>query len=324
MKFVELKNSLVDGVQPIYLIEGEDAFLRENALRLIKQKALSSPDMNLTNLSGQDVEKDVELLLTAVQSYPFMSEKRYVVIRDFCPTLSNLKSKTLKKVFEFPVDTTVLIIINDKKCEALKKLSTVTVVNCEKADVKVISSFIINKAKSKGVIVSSSAIEALCDFCSMDLTRINGEVDKLISFVGSNAEISLEHVKDLVVKDADFEIYELTEAVAKQNSEKAHKILLELLRQNQDKQKLFISLYYHFRRLLHARISKCSVAELAENLSVKEFVAKKAKEQSLKFSAKKLKRVCDKLSYYDGAFKSGELSVETALFNSVLEAMFTE
>ena len=68
-------------------------------------------------------------------------------------------------------------------------------------------------------------------------------------------------------------------------------------------------------------MSKGTIKELAESLSVKEFVAKKAREQASKFKAKRLKQICDKLSYYDGAFKSGEISVDTALFNSVLNAM---
>ena len=83
MKFRELKKDLATNLQAIYLIEGEDAFLRENALRLIKERGLSEPDLNLTNLSGQEVKADAELFLTAVQSYPFMSEKRYVVVRDY-------------------------------------------------------------------------------------------------------------------------------------------------------------------------------------------------------------------------------------------------
>ena len=119
MKFRELKKSLGENLELIYLIEGEDAFLRENALRLIKEKALSEPDLNLTNFLGVDIKADAEELLTAVQSYPFMSEKRYVVVRDYYPTAQELKGKLLKKVFLEPSDTTCLIIVNKDKCFTL-------------------------------------------------------------------------------------------------------------------------------------------------------------------------------------------------------------
>lgn len=321
MKFSELKKSLAQGLQAVYLIEGEDAFLRENALRLIKERGLSEPDLNLTNLSGQEIKADPESFLTAVQSYPFMSEKRYVVVRDYCPTASELKNKVIKRVFSEPIDTTVIVIVNSEKCEALKKIDFITVVDCAKADASLINSFIRNKALKSGVIISESAMNLLCEYCSMDLTRINGEVDKLLSFVGDKEEISSEHVELLVNKDTDFQVYEFTEAVANKNFDKSFEILSDLAQKNQDKQRLFISIYYHFRRLLHACLSKGTIKELSESLGVKEFVAKKSREQAGKFKAKRLKQICDKLSFYDGAFKSGELSVDTALFNSVLSAM---
>ncbi|MBR2322053.1 MAG: DNA polymerase III subunit delta [Clostridia bacterium] len=321
MKFRDLKKSLAENLQAVYLIEGEDAFLRENALRLIKERGLQEPDLNLTNLSGQEIKQDPESFLTAVQSYPFMSDKRYVVVRDYTPSATELKGKVIKRVFQEPIDTAVIVIVNSEKCEALKKLDFVTVVDCNKADEPLITSFIRNKAIKSGVVVSDGAIKSLLEYCSMDLTRINSEVEKLLSFVGDNAEISKEHVELLVNKDTDFEVYEFTEAVATKNFDKSFEILSELAQKSQDKQRLFISIYYHFRRLLHACLSKGTIKELAESLGVKEFVAKKAREQAGKFKAKRLKQICDKLSYYDGAFKSGEISVDTALFNSVLSAM---
>ena len=116
MKFRDLKKSLAENLQAVYLIEGEDAFLRENALRLIKERGLQEPDLNLTNLSGQEIKQDPESFLTAVQSYPFMSDKRYVVVRDYTPSATELKGKVIKRVFQEPIDTAVIVIVNSEKC----------------------------------------------------------------------------------------------------------------------------------------------------------------------------------------------------------------
>jgi len=324
LKFRELKKSLSENLNLIYLIEGEDAFLRENALRLIKDKALLEPDLNLTNFYGQDIKADPESLLTATESYPFMSERRYVVVRDYYPTAQDLKHKAIKKVFQDPCESTVLCIVNEQKCDNLKKLETVTFVDCKKADEDVIVGWIKKRTKDSGVIITSSAIEKIIEYSSMDMTRISGEVEKLISFIGENSEINEETVDALVSKTVDFEIYELTDALSKKSYEKAFEILQDMLNKNQDKNRLFISLYYHFRRLLHVSISGATNLELASVLETKEFVIKKAREQARKFTVKRLKQICDKLSYYDGAFKSGELSVDSALWNSILNAIVTE
>ncbi|MBQ3235329.1 MAG: DNA polymerase III subunit delta [Clostridia bacterium] len=324
MKFKDLKKSLSQTLSNIYLVEGEDAFLRENAVRLIKEKALSEPDLNLTNLYGQDVKGDPEVLLTSTESYPFMSEKRYVVLRDFYPTATDLKNKALKKVFSDPCDSTVLIIVNEQKCDNLKKLDTVTFVDCYKADEEVIVGYVRRRAMDDGVVITSGAIRLLLEYSNMDMTRIGGELEKLLSFVGANSEITEETVELLVTKSSDFQVYELTEAIGKRDYGKAFEMLSDMLGKNQDKQRLFISIYYHFRRLLHATVSKATNAELASVLETKEFVIKKAREQAKRFTPKRLKQICDRLAYYDGAFKSGELGVDTALWNSILNTMITE
>lgn len=324
MKFSQLKNSLSESLEAIYLIEGEDAFLRENAVRLIKQKALLEPDLNLVTLSGQDVKADPESFLTATECYPFMSEKRYVIVRDYYPTAQELKSKIIKRVFTQPCDTTVTIIVNSDKCEALKKLETITVVDCQKADISLISSWVRAKAKETGVVFTESAINKLAEFCNMDMARISGETEKLLCYVGDNASVTEEEVELLVDKDAEFEIYQLTDAIGKRNFDKAFEILSNLLGKNQDKQRLFISVYYHFRKLLHACVWRSSDGELAKLIGSPEFVVKRLKEQALKFKAKRLKQICDKLSYYDGAFKSGELTIDTALWNSILSTVIAE
>ncbi len=324
MKFRELKKSLSETLNNIYLVEGEDAFLRETAVRLIKQKALSEPDLNLTNLYGQDIKLDPEQLLTATESYPFLSDKRYVVVKEFYPTASDLKNKSIKKVFSDPCETTVLIIVNAQKCDNLKKLETVTFVDCYKADEDIIVGYIRKRAADDGVVITSGAIKLLLEYSNMDMTRVLGELEKLICFVGTGCEITEEAVEVLVTKSQDFQVYELTEAIGKRDYGKSFEILSDMISKNQDKQRLFISVYYHFRRLLHVTVSGSTNAELALSLETKEFVIKKAKEQAKRFTPKRLKQICDRLAYYDGAFKSGELGVDTALWNSILNTMVNE
>ena len=324
MKFKDLKKSLSETLERIYLVEGEDAFLRDTAVRLIKQKALQEPDLNLTNLYGQDIKADPEQLLTATESYPFLSERRYVVLRDYYPNATELKNKAIKKVFLDPSETTVLIIVNEQKCENLKKLDTVTFVDCYKAEEEVIVSYLKRRALDEGVLITNGAIKLVLEYSNMDMTRISGEIEKLITFVGKNAEITEETVDLLVSKSQDFQVYELTEAIGKRDYGKSFEILSELLNKNQDKQRLFISVYYHFRRLLHVAVSGATNQELATALETKDFVIKKAREQAKRFTPKRLKQICDKLAYYDGAFKSGELSVDTALWNSILNTMVNE
>ena len=74
MNYSDFKNGLENGkVFPIYLFEGDDAFFRERALVLLKNKYLNEPQLNLAVFEGDKLS--VSDVLSSLNAYPFMSEK---------------------------------------------------------------------------------------------------------------------------------------------------------------------------------------------------------------------------------------------------------
>ena len=323
MKFIELEKELKNGVLPIYQIFGKDAFLRESALNDIKKVALSEPDLNLTNFQGVEVLKECDDFISAVRSYPFLSEKRYIVVYDFYPMAKDLKSKKFSEFFDAPSETSVVIFVNEKKCEALSKHPSVSIVDCDKVDDRFIVKWITGECLKSKVIIGQEALNKIIEYTSSEMTKISTEVYKLISYVGENNEITVSDVSAVISKDVEYEVYEFTGYIADLKYDKAFATLKELLNKNQDKQKLFISIYYHFRRLLHASISNLSESQLARALGVKEYAVKMARIQAKKFTPIRLKNICDKLGGFDGAFKSGDISVDSALWNSVFNVLIS-
>ena len=60
MKFRELKKSLAEKVEPIYLACGDDAFFVENAARLICERCVTMPEINLTRFESSVVKEDFD------------------------------------------------------------------------------------------------------------------------------------------------------------------------------------------------------------------------------------------------------------------------
>lgn len=321
MVFSELKSSLKNGIKPIYQIYGKDAFLRENALRILKEDSLKEPDLNLTNFTGASLKEDLDDFITATKSYPFLGDKRFVVVSGFYPTQKELAGKNLSQIFTSPEETTVLIIVNDKKCEALYKSQNVISVDCDKANDDIIMRWVKSETLKHQVVIGKEACIKLIEYCSSDMAKISSEVYKLISFVGNGNEITVSDIETVTSKDSDYEIYELTSFIADLKYDKAFEVFKELINKNQDKQRVFISIYYHFRRLLHISISNATDASLSGYLDIKEFAVKKARAQAKKFTPKRLKEICDKLSFYDSAFKCGDLTVDSVVWNSLFNAI---
>lgn len=319
MKFKELKKSLAGGVAPIYLVTGEDSFFIERSVKLITDVCLSEPSLNLANFEGQDLKGNVGDLLDALSVYPFMSEKRVVVVREYYP-LSQDAAK-LKGYFENPSDTTVLIICNSGKSDNLSKLPSVTVVDCAKGDDGLLSAWIYGEGKKNGTVFEPEAVKKIIEYCRSDMTRINGEVMKLISYVADDKVVTSEDVEALCVKETEYELYEVVDFIASRKREKAYYALVGMMDGAGDGQRLFVSLYYHFRRLLYVSVSNMTDEELSKVLKVKEYAIKRSRVQAKSFSAKRLKAITDDLSRYDSAFKQGLIEPTSAMWNGILNVL---
>ncbi len=317
MRVEELKKSLND-LTPLCLISGEDAFFRELAIKTIKKAYLTAaPELNYSVLDGSQVKNDPDGLVGALLQYPFMSEKRVVVVREYYPTAAELKNKSLAAYFAAPSETGLLAIVNQNPCENLKKLPYMTFIDCSKADIEVAVRYVQVTLKRENLIITAKTARLLCEYCGGDMTRISGETQKLASYCYGNAEVTEEDVTTMVVRDTDYRIYEMTEKIANGKKAEAYEIMNDMLEKSTEPQLLFTSVYYHFRRLFFCAVSALTPAALSQKLGIKEFAVKKSIEQSKKFSPKKLKNVVCKFAEYDAAFKSGEISIDAALFLAV-------
>ena len=319
MKFRELKKSLTVVVEPIYLVCGEDAFFVERSRKLILDACLKEPDFNLTVFDGSELKGNPEMLLSALMSYPFLADKRVVVVKEYYPLVAEIK--VLKGYFDDPMPTSVLVILNSAKSEALAKLNNVCFVDCAKGDYILLSSWIINEGRLAGVSFEQNAISRLIDYCQSDMTKISGETQKLIAYSLNEKTVTESDVFAVCVKEEDYRLYEVVDLIVNKQRDKAYAVLKDMLGSAADGQKLFISLYNYFRRLLYASVSDMTNSEIADKLGVKEFAIKKAKEQAAKLSPVKIKKITDKLGEYDARFKSGDILQEDAVWNGILNVI---
>ena len=320
MKYSELKRSLVNRVEPVYIIHGADDFLRNYAVSLIKDKAVSMPDLNYMSFDGQNLSQDaLETAFNSLRSYPFLSDYRMVVIKEYYPTADEYKKSGLAEYLSSPCETSVFIINNKKECRALDKIDACKV-NCN-SDMALCVGWICNEMKKANLAITPGVATKIAEYCLTDFTKINSEVKKLIDYCSHDGTVTLEAVNAIVHKDSEYQIYEMVECIASSKTDEAYGILKDLLSKNESEQKLFISVYSHFRRMLHIAVSDAKNSELAEVLGVKEYSVKMTRMQLRKFSVKRIKGICEKFAEYDVSFKSGNFGLDDVLWNGVFSAI---
>ena len=321
MKFAELKKYLSSGnADPIYLIAGEDAYFRAAAVERLKKHFVAEPQLNVSVFDGENALSAFGEVSSALRAYPFLSEKRMVVLREFYPK-TDFFNRELKEYFSSPVAETVFVIENAGASDVLRKAENVVLIDCDKEDTEILAKWVVSECAKGGVSIARQTAEKVADYSLCDMTKISGETKKLIAFAKDGGVISDEDVDALVSKDTEYQIYELTECIGKRKYDKALRIVKDMLSKGEPPQRLIVSIYNYFRRLLHISLSRLSDSELSKLLGVKEYAVKKSREQAKAFKKKSLKIAVDFLADGDYAAKCGKADFDSVLTAALFEIL---
>ena len=320
MKYVEFKKFTDEnGGLPIYLFEGEEVYFREKGEALLKSKFLQEPTLDYIAYDGASLKGDkLKTLVDAVNCFPFLSEKRIVRVSEFYPTEKEFE-QYLDDLFANPPRDSMLIIVNGGKGKtgtaALAKKPNVTYVDCARADEETIKKWIYVTCKREGVYADGITCGKIASYCIFDMSRISKETEKLIGYCKASGidRLTDEIVDGLVYPDSEYKIYELANALARKNYSEYMKITADLSTRGFNEISLLSSLASYFKGLYEASECKGSDKEVAAALGIKEYAAKKNREQAAKFTKEELLNLYNAVYGAISAIKCGELTPASAL-----------
>lgn len=317
MKFTELKSSIENGAESIYLLEGDDAYFRKKGEEMIKEAFLSMPELNYSSYDGENLKgSGISELCSAIKNYPFMSEKRIIKVSEFYPSESEYENH-LKELFEDFPSTSILIIVNGggKKGVDLKRKKSVQYVDCSRAEPETVAKWIYLTLRKAGITAPVQVCENIAGYCLCNMARVSVEVQKLIDYK-SEGVLTEEEADELIYKDAEFRLYELTNTISRRDFNKFCIIAEDIKSKGMDEIYILNGLFNYFKNLLTILSSSKSVAELAAMLKMKEYGVKKSREQAEAIGAENLAYMTDKVYECISGIKCGLTSPENALQNA--------
>lgn len=258
MKFNEIIQEIkAEKYRPVYFLMGEEPYFIDEIEKQIEAKVLTpdEKEFNQSILYGKDIS--VENIIAEVKSYPMMSSYRVVIVRE----AQNIKDwEQLEPYFAMPQETTILVICHKYKTVDKRKAFVKTIEkskNCvlftsEKIKDYKIVEWIRDYCKDNKLNFQPRAIEFLAEYVGAEPSKITNEIDKLMLAVGSQTEITHEHIMANVGIHKDFNIFELNKALAQKNMSRAVKIT-DYFVQNQKShhfQMLNPQIYNFFSKLL--------------------------------------------------------------------------
>ena len=329
MKYVDFKKFTDEnGAQPIYLFEGEEGFFREKGEALLKSKYLQEPTLDYASFDGSALKGDKILALTdAVCCFPFVSEKRVVRVTEFYPTEKEFESY-LKPLFDNPPEAAMLLIVNSGKGKtgtaALAKKNNVTYVDCARSDEETIKKWIYVTCKRAGIYADGITCGKLASYCVFDMSRIAKETEKLLAYCVSSGKEKLtdEIIDGLVYPDAEYKIYELADALARKNYSQYMKVAKDLSVRGFNETSLLSSLASYFQKLYEVSRCKGSDKEVAATLGMKEYAARKSREQAAKLGKEEVLAAYNAVYEAISGIKGGMLTPASALKTVTMQLFF--
>ena len=192
MKFVQLAKSLGE-LAPIYLIDGEEAYFRDLAVKQITAACgITRPALNDVRIEGETLKGDrLVSFRTDLYTLPFLDGRRLVRVYDFYP--SERDWAQLSPYAESPCPSTVLLIVNGgKRANAadLRRKKGLTLVDCARESEEALSKWLFGMLKRKGLSADIDALTLMVRYCSFDAARMAKECEKLALYLGEGGRVT--------------------------------------------------------------------------------------------------------------------------------------
>lgn len=305
----------------IYLLMGEEPYYPDKVCNAIIEHALSDSERDFNQTIFYGLDTDADTVATEARSYPMMSERRLVVLKE----AQSMKSLEKLSVYcSEPMESTVLVILMhgaslDKRKELYKSISKNGVVLDSPAvrDYE-IENWINRYYKSIGLSISPDAAALLGESAGTDLSKIVAETDKMLkSLPVGTSEVSISDVEKNVGISRSFSIFELTKELSYRNNLKAMKIASGLASSPKFAMPMAISaLYNHFYRILKyeallLKNPRPSSEQKAGVLAVNPYFYKEYDAAIRNYPISKCMYIISVLEEYDYKGKGGDIGEAT-------------
>jgi DNA polymerase-3 subunit delta len=312
---------------PVLLLFGSDEFAISRRLAEISAKT-DKDGMNTSRLEARSTSD--EELNNAVNSMPFLSDKRLVILAN--PSQKYGAGKPRDKFREFLgkiPPSTLLVIQETIEKEPEKHWLVKWAAKSEDAKAESfmlpkprdMHGWIANEMKNQGGKISPAAANRLSELVGADTRQAAQEIAKVLAYVNWARPVEVQDVEAVCVSTAEVDIFAFVDSLAAGDGKTSQSMLRKML-EDQDAFAIFPMIIRQFRLLIQAREiveARGMVQDVQEALGVHPFVAGKIFQQAGRFTMRTLEAVYRRLLKMDEAAKTSAMPLDTALEMFVVE-----
>jgi DNA polymerase-3 subunit delta len=236
----------------LFIIYGEERFFHDYLLTKIENKHFKNKaDKDLNYHVFYGTEASVSEIFSACFSFPMLTDRKLVVVKEFDSLQVADKSSFLKYISN-PQATTTLVFISEKfgVNKFQKELMTHGVsVRCKNLNSSEIYQWSYDKFKNANIKISKDSIAFLIENIGANLLRLNLEIDKIKNYLGPEEALTTDKVSKIIGFTRDVNIFNFQKSLATKNLKSCLKIGFHLLEQGESMAAILPMIFIFFRRM---------------------------------------------------------------------------
>ncbi len=287
----------------VTVLSGENEVLRQRELaRIVVGFVEQHGDMALERVDGEEASYD--RMHEAVQSLPFLSSKKLVVLRR--PGANKDFVEKFETFLADVAETNDVVLVEpklDKRLayyKALKKLTGFQ--EFTQLDGNGLMRYVVDYAKEQGGSIMSSDARLLVDRVGQNQLTLQHEVDKLLAY---RSKVDRQSIELLTDRTPQSSIFELLDAAFAGNTKRAMALYQEQRALKIEPQQIIAMLVWQLYILALVKTAGERSAEvIAKEAKLSSFTVRKSVDLARHISLMQLKKLVSELRQFDVRLKS--------------------
>lgn len=295
----------------IYLLYGEEAYLRRQYRDRLKKAIIGDDSMNYHYYEGKNIS--IGEVIDQSETLPFFAEKRLIVVEN--SGLFKSGGEALADYLKEPAPAAYFVFVEtevDKRSRLYRTVSSGgTAVEFGAQDENTLKRWVLGMVKRENKKISEAALEFFLEKTGTDMENIRREVEKLFCYCLEKEVITEADVDAICTRRLSSHIFDMVGAIADRRQKKALELYYELLAQKEPPMRIIFLIARQFNLLLQVKELEgkgYSNKTIGEKVGLPGFVAGKYVAQAARFKREELRGALERCVETEEAVKTGRMN----------------
>ncbi len=302
--------------RPVYLIFGEETFLRNSYKNRLKEAVIGEDTMNFAVFEGKGI--DVEELIRLADTMPFFSEHRLILVEN-SGFFKSAPDSLVKYLPSMP-DTTCILFVEaevDKRSKLYKKVRELGYgAEMARQDTASLARWAGGILAKEGKKITSRTMEHFLEMTGDDMENIRMELEKLVGYTLGRDVITDKDVEAVCTVRVTSRIFEMIAAISGGQTRKAMDLYEDLLTLKEPPMRILFLIARQFNQILQVKEMMSRGQDkgtIASRLKMQPFVVGKVMPQARQFTREQILSYVELCVNAEEAVKSGKLQDRLAV-----------